>query len=86
MADPGLLWVAHWTPDWLHPMDSDVFLMGGEHMSKEKKYFETETFRLELDAFAELFLPEIQRFYESEEGQRYFAEWKENQKAAGTHE
>ena len=48
-------------------------------MSKEKKYFETEAFRLELDAFAELFLPEIQRFYESEEGQRYFAEWKAEQ-------
>ena len=39
-------------------------------MSKEKKYFETEAF-----------LPEIQRFYESEEGQRYFAEWKAEQKA-----
>jgi hypothetical protein len=44
-------------------MDSDTVLMGGEHMSKEKKYFETEAFRLEPDAFAELFLPEIQRFY-----------------------
>ena len=50
-------------------------------MSKEKKNFETEAFRLELDAFAELFLPEIQRFYESEEGQRYFAEWKAEQEA-----
>lgn len=50
-------------------------------MSKEKKYYETEAFRLELDAFAELLLPEIQRFYESEEGQRYYAEWKAEQEA-----
>lgn len=50
-------------------------------MSKEKKYYETEAFRLELDAFAELLLPEIQRFYESEEGQKIFAEWKAKQEA-----
>ena len=81
MADPGLLRVAGGASDWMRPVDSDTFLMGGEHMSKEKKYFETEAFRLELDAFAELFLPEIQRFYESEEGQRYFAEWKAEQEA-----
>ncbi len=48
-------------------------------MSHEKKYYETDAFRLELDAFAELFLPEIRRFYESKEGQRFFEEWKAEQ-------
>ena len=52
-------------------------------MSHEKKYYETDAFRLELDAFAELFLPEIRRFYESEEGQRFFEEWKAEQAQKG---
>lgn len=52
-------------------------------MSNEKKYYETEEFRLELDAFAELFLPEIRRFYESEEGQRIYEEWKAEQAQKG---
>ena len=31
--------------------------------------------RHEIEALAALLLPEIQRFFESEEGQREFAEW-----------
>lgn len=30
----------------------------------------------EVEALARVLLPEIQRFFESEEGQREFAEWK----------
>lgn len=30
----------------------------------------------EIDAFARCLLPEIQKFFESKEGQREFAEWK----------
>lgn len=48
-------------------------------MSDKKKYYETDEFRLELDAFAELLLPEIRRFYESEEGKRIYEEWKAKQ-------
>ncbi len=34
----------------------------------------------EVDALARVLLPEIQAFFESEEGQREFAEWKAQQK------
>ena len=33
----------------------------------------------ELEALARCFLPDIQAFFESEEGQREFAEWKAQQ-------
>lgn len=33
----------------------------------------------EVDALARVLLPEIQAFFESEEGQKEFAEWKEQQ-------
>ena len=36
----------------------------------------------EVDALARILLPEIQKYFESEEGQREFAEWKE-QRVAG---
>lgn len=36
--------------------------------------------RHELEALARCLLPDIQAFYESEEGQREFAEWQEKQK------
>lgn len=34
----------------------------------------------EVQALARILLPQIQAFFESEEGQKEFAEWKENQK------
>ena len=33
----------------------------------------------EIEALARVLLPEIQRFFESEEGQKEFREWKERQ-------
>ena len=36
--------------------------------------------RHEIEAFARVLLPEIEKFYASEEGQRQFAQWKEEQK------
>ena len=33
----------------------------------------------EVEALARVLLPEIQRFFESEEGQKEFREWKERQ-------
>ena len=36
--------------------------------------------RHELEALARCLLPDIQAFFESEEGQREFAEWQERQK------
>lgn len=33
----------------------------------------------EVDALARVLLPEIQKFFESEEGQREFQKWKEQQ-------
>lgn len=35
----------------------------------------------EVDALARVLLPEIQAFFESEEGQREFAEWKAQRQA-----
>lgn len=35
----------------------------------------------EVEALARVLLPEIQAFFESEEGQREFAEWKAERKA-----
>lgn len=34
----------------------------------------------EIEAFARCLLPEIQRFFDSEQGQREFREWKEQKK------
>jgi len=39
----------------------------------------TEIPRHEIEALARCLLPEIQKFFESEEGQREFAEWKREQ-------
>ena len=33
----------------------------------------------EVEALARILLPEIQKYFESEEGQREYAEWKKNQ-------
>ena len=38
----------------------------------------------EVEALARVLLPEIQAFFESEEGQREFAEWKSQQQATTT--
>ena len=35
----------------------------------------------EVEALARVLLPEIQKFFESEEGQREFEKWKEQQKS-----
>ncbi|MDL2232404.1 hypothetical protein LJC63_02330 [Ruminococcaceae bacterium OttesenSCG-928-L11] len=36
--------------------------------------------RYEIESIARTLLPEIQKYFQSEEGQREFAEWKERQK------
>ena len=47
-------------------------------MSRKKKVndYGTGIPRYEVEALARVLLPEIQAFFESEEGQREFAEWK----------
>lgn len=51
-------------------------------MAKNKKVndYGTGIPRHEIEAFARVLLPEIEKFYASEEGQRQFAQWKEEQK------
>ena len=44
-------------------------------MSKSKKDYGTGIPRHEIEALAHCLLPEIQRFFESEEGQLEFEEW-----------
>ena len=50
---------------------------------RKKKYndYGTGIPRHEIEALAICLLPEIRKFFESEEGKREFEEWKETQKA-----
>jgi len=48
------------------------------NMAKKKDYG-TGIPRHEIEALARCILPEIQKFFESEEGKREFAEWKAEQ-------
>lgn len=51
---------------------------GGDHVpKKENNDYGTGIPRHEVEALARALLPEIQRFFESEEGQRELAVWKE---------
>ena len=51
-------------------------------MSRRKKLINnTGIPQYKIEAIARCLLPDIQAFYESEEGQREFAEWKEQQEA-----
>jgi len=47
-------------------------------MAKKKDY-RTGIPQHEIDSLARCLLPEIQKFFESEEGKREFAEWKAEQ-------
>ena len=49
-----------------------------EPESKDKKRTAAKIPQYEIDALARAFLPAILEFYQSEEGQREFAEWKAN--------
>jgi len=42
----------------------------------KKKDYDTGIPRHEIEALAAVLLPEIQRFFESEDGQREFEQWK----------
>ena len=51
---------------------------GGQCLAKKKPNdYGTGIPRHEMEALARVLLPEIQKFFESEEGQREFREWKE---------
>lgn len=53
-------------------------------MSRTKKEsdYGTGIPKHEIEALARILLPEIQKFFESEEGQREFAEWKAQQETS----
>ena len=51
-------------------------------MSRRKKLVNnTDIPQYQIEAIARCLMPDILAFYESEEGQREFAEWKEQRKA-----
>lgn len=52
-------------------------------MSRKKKDcdYGTGIPKHEVEALARILLPEIQKFFESEEGQKQFAEWKAQEEA-----
>lgn len=55
--------------------------MGGNHLAKKKAIndYGTGIPQHEMEALARVLLPEIEKFYASEEDQRQFARWKEEQ-------
>ena len=63
-------------------MDSS-FRTGAAHIARKKKPndYGTGIPLHEVEALARILLPEIQKFFESEEGQHEFQEWKQNRKA-----
>ena len=62
-----------------------VFLSNTEeHLGKRKKIINnTNIPQHQIEAIARCILPDILAFYESEEGQREFAEWKKQREAEG---
>lgn len=54
---------------------------GGTPLAKKKKVndYGTGIPQHEMEALVRVLLPEIEKFYASEEGQRQFAQWKEEQ-------
>ena len=48
-------------------------------IKKKKKDYGTGIPRHEIEALARCLLPEIQKFFESEEGKKEFAQWKREQ-------
>lgn len=48
-------------------------------MAKKEKDYGTGVPKHEVEAIAECLLPAIQAFFESEDGQREFAQWKQKQ-------
>ena len=48
-------------------------------MDEEKPDREVELPQSIVDSFARFLVPEIRKYYESEQGQREFAEWKKEQ-------
>lgn len=57
------------------------FIMEVHRLAKKKKVndYGTGIPQHEMKALARVLLPEIEKFYASEEGQRQFAQWKEEQ-------
>ena len=57
------------------------FIMEVHRLAKKKKVndYGTGIPQHEMEALARVLLPEIEKFYASEEGQRQFAQWKEEQ-------
>lgn len=49
-------------------------------MAKKRKDYGTGIPEHEVEALARCLLPEIQKFFESEEGKREFEEWKKNKR------
>lgn len=61
---------------------SNSFRTGAAPIARKKKTndYGTGIPLHEVEALARVLLPEIQKFFESEEGQREFAEWKKHKK------
>ena len=52
-------------------------------MAKKRKDYGTDIPEHEVEALARCLLPEIQKFFESDEGKREFEEWKKMQDNKG---
>jgi hypothetical protein len=52
-----------------------------ENNSKQDNPYDVELPQSVIDSFARFLLPEIRKFYNSEQGQKEFIEWEERQKS-----
>lgn len=50
---------------------------------KSEKMIATQSFEEGLESLARMLLPEIQKFFDSEEGQRLFKEWESSEDNGG---
>ena len=62
------------------PLTVILIVIGGTYLPKEQSEIKTETCQVELpqaiiETFARFLVPEIRKYYNSEQGQRELAEW-----------
>ena len=59
--------------------------MPDKHLDQQPRNpYDVELPQSVIDSFARFLVPEIRKFYESEEGQQALAEWQENQQKDST--
>ena len=58
----------------------DIKKLNGKDKIPRTSKYDVELPQSIIDSFARFLVPEIRKFYDSEQGQQEFAEWEKNQK------